>query len=313
MTPTSSSTVPARSAPPPPPETAPAAGEAVGEGPGSPGQEPGVSTGHPESAARPGRGSSSAPPFPWIVAVAAVLVVLLATGAAYVVGGTGPERYAADVEVFFDPGRVDSQEADRSLATQVVVIEGPSVLGPVADASGQDFDDLTEMVSVSVVQGSQILRIRVVDEDAEVARVLAQDIAETYAGERPSAASDAAREFLQDRIDELDTVRIALQSELSEVQAAPPANRDQARERSLQDELQLVSQQQIALDAELIRLELEDIQAAGARVLAPARALEDPVEPRPVRSAAMGAVVGLLVAAGMVAGALQLRNRRGPG
>jgi capsular polysaccharide biosynthesis protein len=251
---------------------------------------------------------------PWRVVAASVVVVVLAAGTAYLIGSRGPDRYGADVELVYQVGSVsDSSEAERVLTTQVVVIEGPAVLGPVAERAGRELDDLEDDVSASVVRGSQIIRVRVVDEDPERARALAQDVADTYAEQPQRETVDPARDFLQGEIDTIAADRKELRDDLAALQARPAADRDATEEQAATNQLQVLAQQEANLSAELVRLELDDLQAGSARVLAPARALDGRVEPTPERSAALGGVAGLIVAAGMVALAVGVRRRREEG
>jgi capsular polysaccharide biosynthesis protein len=104
--------------------------------------------------------------------------------------------YAVEVDLLYeasDRSTVDSIE--RELATNRVLLLRRALIGEAAESVGRDPQQLREDVSVEVVEASSVLRLRVLDPDAQRARAAAQYLVDRHlasAGELP-ALSDFGR------------------------------------------------------------------------------------------------------------------------
>ena len=114
-----------------------------------------------------------------------------------------------------------------------------------------------------------------------------------------------AAERVQPAIDEVRQSQRELRSEIAEVQAelssSPGDLGAQARIQALTAELLLT-------ESTARRLSIE-AQASGIDLVEQARIPEEPIQPRPVRSAALGGALGFVTAAAL-AGVLSRRRRR---
>jgi uncharacterized protein involved in exopolysaccharide biosynthesis len=76
--------------------------------------------------------------------------------------------YAAEAELVFQPLQVgDVSEQYRS--TQIVMVTGPTVLGPVAQTLQAPIEELTRSFSASFPKGGTLMRLRYLDPDVRVA------------------------------------------------------------------------------------------------------------------------------------------------
>lgn len=214
-----------------------------------------------------------------LIAVALVVLGALVSLAAALLT---PEQYAARTELVFDVTTDEPTEflrEDRTLTTQLVLIEGRSVLEPVAAAFGLTFDELAENVTARVVQSSKIIEIEVRDGSRERGVGLVGGINARYIETLGTGENVAAREFLQRQ---LADVRSRMTSAPA---AALPALADQER----------------SLSSQLVAVELDRLNGPQARVVVPPYSVAEPVSPRPLFVAAAGALTALLVACGVVA------------
>lgn len=246
------------------------------------------------------------------VSTALVLVSVLT---AYLASALQPTVYGAQADVLFQvPG--SSQEADRQLATQEVLLGSRGVLAPVAERLDVPLRDLTRAQSVEQIAGSQVLRLQVRNQDPELAVRLAQGIADRYvesvSNEAVALTSDEERR-IRDEIAELSVTAAAGRARLDEIAAARAAGdvtlSATQEERQLQVEDTTLAQRIGALQSQLSGILVERDSASPAEILTPAYLLDDPVGPRPLRAAAAGALLGIFLAAGLVA--LAARHRPG--
>jgi uncharacterized protein involved in exopolysaccharide biosynthesis len=202
-------------------------------------------------------------------------------------GGLGvslllPPEYLARTQLIFQITTEEPSEflrEDRTLTTQVLLIEGRSVLGPVSDAYGLDVEDLTERVDATILENSKIINIEVVDRSPETATMLVAAISARYV------------ELLQP----LDNtqVRTYLESQLAEV-------RERQRTASA-DQLVIFAERESELLNQLDQLRVNTLAAPSARTVVAPFALNDPVYPRPKIVTLTSGLCALFVAAAVVA------------
>lgn len=243
----------------------------------------------------------------------AIGLLLLCTAAAYVASAGRPTVYGAQADLLFKvPG--SSQEAERQLATQEVLLSSRGVLAPVAERFNVPLPTLTAAQSVELLPGTQVLRMQVHDQDPDLAVRLTQAIADGYIASVSSGTSGAGSEEereVRDQIAELSVTAAAGRARLDEIAAERAAGRATAEttreERRLQVEDTTLTQRINTLQTQLTEILVQGENARPADILTPAYLLDEPVGPRPQRAGAAGAMVGLVLGAGLLLVALRRR------
>ncbi|MCZ2836042.1 hypothetical protein [Modestobacter sp. VKM Ac-2985] len=224
----------------------------------------------------------------WLTAAFLLLVVMVPTVIAYFVGASGAAMYAARSEVLFVATTSNSTADDQAMATQVALMTSRPVVAAVAEQYDLSVEELSDAVTAERVDRSQMLRLTVEDGDparaVEITESLTEAILARSAGRSPQAGQEEA--YLSGRIAEL-------QQRLSQEGAGTGSQ-------------QLVLEQLIDLQARLTDLQLPPEPAIEP--LTAAYELPDPVGPQPVRSAAAGAIVGIVLAALTVVALLARRR-----
>lgn len=115
------------------------------------------------------------------LALLALATVAVAAVTAYALAGLADPRYGARTDLLYGLGGAGSEpEADRLLATQVVMLRSQAVIGPVAARHGIDPELLAERVTAELLDGSQVIQLTVSDRDPERALALATELADRY-------------------------------------------------------------------------------------------------------------------------------------
>lgn len=248
-----------------------------------------------------------------LFAVSTALVLLFVL-TAYLASSTQPTVYGAQADLLFKvPG--SSQEAERQLATQQVLLSSRGVLAPVAERFDVLLPTLAASQQVELLAGSEILRLQVRNEDADIAVRLTQAIADSYIESVSTTLGDAGSEQerqLRDQIADLSVAAAAGRTRLDEIASLRAAGdgtpEASSEERRLQVEDTTLTQRISTLQAQLTELLIRNASGRPAEILTPAYLLDEPVGPKPVRAAAAGAMVGLLLAGGLLALALRGRS-----
>jgi capsular polysaccharide biosynthesis protein len=240
--------------------------------------------------------------YKWLIAVAALLGVLLGYGWA----ARQPILYEAASQVLLTgtPGIPLSSDAppppivdaERYLRNQATLIGTTPVLELAAEKSkGQaTVEDLRDGMIVEVDQDADLMTISVQDGNATRAATLADVIAEGYESfveGQPLQLADqlrAERAKLETRLDQVN----------AELAAAPRDTSLQRRRDALIDELKQLEKDLVSVEAS-VGTNLVNVE--------PAVPPEQPFQPAPRRTMAVGLLVGLLVS---VALAWWLNSRR---
>lgn len=238
--------------------------------------------------------------------------------------GTQPEVYGAETEIIYE---LDGNLAagflreDRRLTTQVATIESRAVLSPAAEQLRMDVEDLIEVIDASVVDGSELITISSEGDTPVEAKERLDTVVTIYLDRL--AATDSSNDALALIEQELASVtqrEQALNDELAALTApvettAPPRGVTTAtpttnpRVPILISELDSTRNRRIALEEQVAEQKLTDLVKPEFRVLTPSYVLEDPVSPKPLQMAAIGAIIGLLAATAVVF-ALERRKPR---
>lgn len=250
---------------------------------------------------------------------ACLALVAVSTLCAYLASAARAPVYAARADVLFELSG-SSQEAERQLATQRVLLSSRGVLEPVARKFDVPLSELTRSQEVEQISGSEILRLQVRHPDRVLAVRLTQAVADGYvaAVSAPEAAGGEEQERqVRDKITQLSVTAAAVRARLEDIAAARAAGnagpRATEEERQLQVQESTLSPQISALQAQLTELLVARENDRPARILTEAYLLDEPVAPQPVRAAAAGAMAGILLASLLLALALRGRGIFLPG
>ncbi|WP_208091980.1 hypothetical protein [Candidatus Blastococcus massiliensis] len=120
------------------------------------------------------------------------LLVIPSAGAAAWSYYQQPTTYAVEVDLLHEPGDATSAEdVDRQLATHQVLMLGRPLVEDAASSVGRDAQALARDASVRIVDASSVLRLRVVDRDADRARRTADFLADRYVSISSGLASES--------------------------------------------------------------------------------------------------------------------------
>jgi polysaccharide biosynthesis transport protein len=221
----------------------------------------------------------------WIVLAAVVLCAAAATALAV----AQTPIYASSAEVLVQPRGSDALFQDRSAAqsnsertiqTEIQVLEGEAVRARVQDDLG--LRRRPPPANASAVGATDVISVQVRGSDPADAAILANAYAAAYIDVRREQAVEsllAASAEVQSKIDELQT-------QIDTLDGDDPRRSvlvgQQATFKQTLDQLQV--------DAAL--------RTGGATVIKSAEPAADPVEPKPLRTAVLAAVVGLLIGLG---------------
>lgn len=269
----------------------------------------------------------------WLI-IAAITLMALVSGIA---SSLRSPSYRATARVLLrpnDPSESPLQRAnvpriidlERYVADQVDIVRSPAVLEEAAkSAAGVTPDDLLDRLSVGQRDVSDVLEISVTHPDLGAARDLANAVATSYIENRRAQAVEGLDRVIKEidaRLAELQ-VRVAdLAARIAEGSdgagqsgtaggdtvpgdpATAPAPRateaDATTRESLQAAHRVASLQYEALFSRQQELLVDkSLKRGEADLLAAARMPTGPVSPRPRRDAAIGAMVGLLLATGL--------------
>lgn len=233
-----------------------------------------------------------------------VVVVLVTSGLAYLLAAIRQPVYGAEAQVLYRSADTSGLRSERELSTQQVLVQGRSVLQPVADGYEVSVADLQEWLSVDIIGESEVLRVRVAHPDQSVALELTQAVAEQYVDtvrQETRRALDAATQPLTERLDDLLEELADVEARIRRAQQdADPAAEPTARQQRLEAEADALRRRIATVEDQLARTELEQPAQPQVRILAPAYALEDPVSTSPEQAAVGGVLVGLLLAGGAI-------------
>ena len=220
----------------------------------------------------------------WIV-IAAVLTALVGS---LLMSLLQDPIYGAEAQMLVEPRSgqavfeqdptLNVQNLDRAIQTEIQVLEGQRVRGRVQSDLG--LRQLPPTVDGTAVGSTDVVSVTVRSKDPRSAQQLADAYITAYTETRREQAIDdlnAAGTQLQDKIDQLQT-----QIDQADPTQQAPLVAQQATYKQRLDELQIEAA----------------LTTGGASVVKPAETPTDPVEPKPLRSAALAATIGLLLGLG---------------
>jgi uncharacterized protein involved in exopolysaccharide biosynthesis len=242
----------------------------------------------------------------WLVVA---LIVLVPTVGAALISASQAPTYAAQADILYRAVSGNSPEAmDQEMATQRLAMTNRMAVEAAANAVGRKPDELAKKVSVEVLDGSNILRLKTVDRSREVARSVTASLALRYTAAVTQRAADrrtAQKASFDQQIAAANARLVAINARLGLIAATglvpPPTLAAEALE--LQGEAQVLRQQVVDLQTQSLQWDADhpDAGMPSAEIAVLPNVLPDPVGPQPLRAAAAGALVGLLLAFLLVA------------
>jgi len=223
-----------------------------------------------------------------------------------------PKTYGARAEILYSIGKDqqggDPLKQDRQLSTQLVYLKSRAVLGPVAQKQGRQFKDLDEDLSVQVLDNSEVIQVEAHGVSKLAAMQTLQAVMDGYLTliGQPTGVSRNLDTQLADA--HLNTTRI--QTQVTQLTTAVLAGT--ATQTSLNDaraQLTVSLDREKAIQARIDELKLTGQAGPDAQLLTPPYSLPDAVFPQPLIAAGTGALVGLIVAGGVVAVGARRRTR----
>jgi capsular exopolysaccharide synthesis family protein len=188
------------------------------------------------------------------------------------------------------------------------IVASSLVLDPVAQQTGLSYEELRKKVSAGVRRETQLIDITVRDVDPERAARLANDIGRAFAAQIRDAQLVQQTQAREDLELQARVVQAAISEKqqniarLSAPQSALPEPQRQAQLSVEQSELTDLRQRLDRLNDNLQNLRVEALRSTNSVTpVNEARVPSSPVSPRTLFNTILGALVGLIVAAGFVA------------
>lgn len=234
----------------------------------------------------------------------ALAVVLAGAGAGLAAGLLLPPTYAARAEVLYPLAQEEPTgflREDRTLTTQVVLMQSRTVLSPVATAEGRTVEDLQDSLTVEVLETSEVIAVEVRDRDQEDADRVLRAVLDGYFALDGSAGAGELRTFLDT---ELAAVRAALVDARGRL-----ADSSVRAATTVEGEIATLLVREQDLQGQLDELDARTLSEPRPRLATAPYAPAEPVSPRPVLTTLTGFLVGVLAAAAAVA--LSARRTRG--
>ena len=214
------------------------------------------------------------------------MVVLLAVSVAVLVERRHETVRGARAQiVLVFPGDTSDDSRERLVKTQSQVLSSRSVLDPAAKANGLTAPELDAKLSIDTSLRSDVLTITTRDPDPATAERLSAAIADRYL------------ELSRRLVPESDEGEALVRKRIADIRRELAGAGDDERD-VLQDRIG-------RLQEWILELQVDALERPRARLLTPAFVLEEPLRPQPLRAAAGGLGIGLVLAAAL---ALLLRR-----
>ncbi|MGH8919661.1 MAG: hypothetical protein ACRD0H_15245 [Actinomycetes bacterium] len=242
----------------------------------------------------------------------ALILIMLGTATGLLAALVLPKTYGARAEILYPIGQDqqggDPLRQDRHLSTQLVYLKSRAVLGPVALQQGRQFKDLDEDVSVKILQTSEVIQVEAQGNTKEAARQTLQAVMDGYLAlvGQPSGVTRNLETQLAEARANTQQLQTQEKQRTTDVVAgtATPASLNEARAQ-----LTVSLDREKAIQARIDEINLTGRSGPNAQLLTQPYVLPDPVRPQPLIAAGTGALVGLLVAGGVVAAGARRRTR----
>jgi polysaccharide biosynthesis transport protein len=218
--------------------------------------------------------------------------------------------YAAETRLLIEPtttesaaGRMDPTE----VSTLAQLVDSVAISRRVVQDLGLDMEpaDLLDTVTVTTVEQTRVVVISALRPTADEAAAVADNFAEQYIDYQVDSAAGVVAATRANLIEE----RVLVDEQLDEVEAQLDGASDEQL-RDLQAQAQSLRLRSAELTTEISLTQLTDIEGgAGGVVLEEAKVPDQAAEPRPVRAAMLGGVIGLILGAVLGYGRDRLDDR----
>jgi uncharacterized protein involved in exopolysaccharide biosynthesis len=230
--------------------------------------------------------------YKWLVVAAAVIGGIMA----FVWSSTQPVRYQGVVRVFLETGGDPAVDPDRIVSSQAQYLTSPEVLNrTVALIDGRlTRKELEERLTVEPAEDADLITIRVLDATPQQAATLADTVARAYREVVARQANDAARQ-------EVAALRRRQQQLAREIATLTEQLASQSGDPTLKADRDAKSKEIIAAAEQREAIRRDAARASRVETLRETAVIPDePAQPKPLRTAAIGALLAL-VAAGALA------------
>ena len=227
----------------------------------------------------------------WLVVVA----VLIGTIAAYAWSSRQPVRYEGVVKVYLDT-EGDQTDPGRIVRSQADYLTSTGVLNRTVELTGGRLTrkELSKRLTVEPARDADLITIRALDATPERAASLADTVVRAYrlvVAEQTTASAKQQIDAISLRQRQLEREIATLKKEL----AAQPGNpRLQANQVAKEKELAALADQSVAASSAASRAR-NRVDTLRDNAAVP----DEPAQPKPLRTAAVGALLALVVAAGL--------------
>ncbi len=224
-------------------------------------------------------------------------LVLLPALIGFAVASTRTELYQGEADVYHTVDNPEFAVTDRLLASQELRAQDRALAEKVAaanDTTAQAIvDRLTvDNVSIGVNDESTVLRFNILDEDRDRARKLTQDFVDAYIASVRTDLDDIPG-FAENKADfeELEEEKDEVRDRLKSATAAGDLDAQEDAEADYDRILK-----ELAIHVDVWRQLQRGEVLIYAEAASTAWVTDDPVEPRPIRTAALGLLGGFVLA-----------------
>ncbi len=251
----------------------------------------------------------------WSIVWKWMWLIVLSTGIAavssYLATSQSPRIYQASTTLLIgqsiqnlNPNAQDIYTSQQLALTYVQIVKTEAILQGAVDALGLKMspDQLRGSVNASIVQGTQLIDLRVVDTNPARAQAVANEIARQLILQGPAANKDEAgrREFIQKQVDDLQIkiqdAQKQIADQLSSIQVTASA-REIADKQNQITALQVQMNQWQITYASLLNF-LAPTSPNFISIVEPARLPTSPIAPNVMMSVLVAAAIGLTLAVG---------------
>ncbi|MGH3826436.1 MAG: hypothetical protein ACRDQX_04575, partial [Pseudonocardiaceae bacterium] len=241
---------------------------------------------------------------PVLTRLALFTLAIILVGAAGGLGGAlvWPKTYAARAEIVCslsqDQQGGDTLLQDPQLSTQLVILKSLAVLGPIARQQNRQYEDLAKDISAQILDSSDVIQVEADASTMPAALRTLQAVMTNYLA--LAAQPSAAANNLTTQLTQAHTTTVQLQTRVQQLATAVSAT-TQAALNAAQAQLTAAQNQENAIQQRIAEFGLTGQTGLYAQLLTPPYSVPDPVSPRPLLAAGIGALVGMLVAGAVLA------------